>query len=757
MIEGDKQEAYRLAIDNLRIENDAKFGIVSKRVKTPEGDIWVRDATETFDLNDSRRPSHDAVTIEANNTRLRMLTRLRPIDYMLSKQTSCNAANNLRNHLCEKFEQLSARLQSADTTKSLDEIETEFNTFLIKKLHEAHLTQGCSTKKDAEALLAHYKILYSVLDPAMPMVTLTYDEGTRTIQRETQYPVTEKTPFQKSYEEVLKQINPYPLLNDEMNAHTVHNEAKQYADRCFADLIVADDRMLTSQARKTHVVGVKNAFIVKVETERAFDLGGAERMRKALVDAPLSWMDDNNPLMLGRMAVPVYVGKGEKNADRSHAHVKANLEQLTIAAKKYMPRSESLKIHLTTLNTYTNIDGEKQNVMIDGLRKAMAGTTSEVSVVPTNEMGMLYRPQLAESIHQQGEIQFGKKADRLDFAVNVALEAHEQAETLSFVNCAGGADRTGTLIEKLIQRHTAQKMKIEEPRVEAMRARGFNSAEIIHQMVPGTPGMKPSLKANNAFGWGRQTFSDRAAREFYLKAGELNKINKVNDVSFLKVPSQGVLQEYKASQAILQKELQAMNQENVCSAMKKAGEKILKKSQNTSHFKSQDYVHLSEIYKLVAQIVQRLSLELDEANLTAIALDLNKIDNMQRLFSKEKVLKKKLQSFLIAAVVSIAAIILLSAPWFNSILFVAGMALAVSSIKLSACLELFHNMAWQLILMSSGSGSVKEAPKHGVLEKTREFSKAGHAFFKAEEKKIDVKVDVKKDDDPASDASPFMD
>jgi len=730
MSDWDKQEIYRLAVDDLRIENDLKFGIRSKRVKTPEGDTWVRDATQALDLNNANRPAHNALSIEGNNTLLRCLTRLRPIDYVISKQTSLDAREKIREALYQKFEMLSSVIRDPDSTKaSIKEEEEKFNTFLIEKLHEANLTKGCTTQEDAEALLAHYKVLYSVLDQAMPLVTLTYDEKTRILQRETQYPVTEKTKFQKAYEAELEDVIPYPL-NDEINAHTVHNEAKQQADACFADLLVADDRMLTSQARKTHLMGVKNAFIVKVETEKFPSAEEGERLRGVLEKKPLAWMSDVEPLWLGRMAVPVYVGKGEKNAAKKNTHIQANLEQLRMAAKRHM-KQNALKIHLATLNTYTNIDGEQQDVMIDGLRRAMSGSKDEVSVIPTNDIGMGFMPELAKSIQKKGKIQLGQKADRLDLAVDVTLKANTQANTVSFVNCAGGADRTGTVIEKAIQNHTAKKMGVEASDVEAMRARGFNSAEIAHQMVPGTPGMKPCSKANNWFGWGRPTFSKRAGREFYLKTSLLNKENKVKHAECLEKAKDAADDEYLDAFNALGAATKVTTETGVLLAHKESGAGILSRVKLTPETaKPQEFKNVTALYTCATGIIKELEKNgMSETYFTEIA----RINKMCAVFSKseQEQLLKRIKTFVVTAVTSTAMVILLTmVPWFNAIFVVAGLLLVATSLKVASSFKLFGGLTQQI-------GGLTDTPEHGVIEATREFAKRGQGFFKAEQESLD--------------------
>ncbi|MDF1684408.1 MAG: hypothetical protein P1U36_07085 [Legionellaceae bacterium] len=748
------QQGYRDNIDALRAASDAEFGIVSKRVPGRDGapDTWERDATQAFALDDPQRPPHDAAMIEANNTLLRMLARLRPIDYMLSKHENNfldeDTRQVLRNKLNIMFEEnktaILALARSNDLplekneriTKAMHKIEKAFSTVLINSLHEANLTKGCSTQHDAEALLAHYKILYSVLDPAMPLVTLTYDKDEGILQRETQYPVTEKTEFQKGYAGVLKNVNPYPLegeVESEVNAHTVHNEAKQQADKCFADLIVADDRMLTSQARKSHVVGVKNAFIVKVETQRCeygFDL---ERDKEQL--------DDKDPLWLGRMGVPVYVGSGEKD---TKTHVKENFEQLEMAAKKYMKHEGELNIHLTTLNTDTSIDGEKQDVMIAGIREAMEGPKYEVSVVPTNDMGMLYTPQVADVIQQEGKAQPGQKADRLDLAVDVVLKAEDRANTISFVNCASGIDRTGTVIEAAIQRHIVAKLEVDKSAVENMRARGFNSAEMTHHMVPGTPGMKPCSKANNWFGWGRKTFNDLAEREFYLKSALLNKKNKIKNVDCFDTPSALLKAELEKHEEKLEEKLEALlvsmraseNSDNLRTDMIKAAEQVLNKAKHRFAFKTKDYEQVSAIYVLVTHVLEQTNKEnLAEEELHEIDLSLKRINSIMEELPNAQSLKKKIQNFVLTAVVTLAAAVLLSVPWFNAIFFVSSLLVVLSSVKVGGVVGAYGALAKKAFIFSL-PGSKDFILDSTVRDKTKAFTQAGQTFFDKHQKKL---------------------
>lgn len=181
--------------------------------------------------------AHAALPHEANHTLVQCLTGLRAIDYVISKQTSLDIRERTRNDLYQASKLFLDAVQDPMLTQAkLTQEEKKFNTHLIESLHEMNLTKGCSTKKDAEALLAHYTLLSSVLDP-----------------NEMQDPMTEKTGLQNMYANVLSTIIPYPL-GGEINIHTQHNEAEQQATACFADLLVADDRRLITPENRNYPI-----------------------------------------------------------------------------------------------------------------------------------------------------------------------------------------------------------------------------------------------------------------------------------------------------------------------------------------------------------------------------------------------------------------------------------------------------------------------------------------------------------------------
>jgi hypothetical protein len=348
-------------------------------------------------------------------------------------------------------------------------------------------------------------------------------------------------------------IQPYPFKK-EKNGHNVRNLASQQADSFFVDLMVQDDRALPAQARKTHLVGTKNAFIVKNELIPVDSLPNEAQ----LADYHAS---THNTLWLARTGVPVYVGKGEEK-DAIQLHTTENLQQIRLAAQERMGRDE-LYLHVTCLNTYTPLENQKS--MIDHLYEATRGRESggdEISYLPTNHDGTFRAMDVAPYLKfaEGSEPSYSlplQKADRLAQVTKVVLAAAQDNATVSIVQCASGQDRTGTAVEKATQvwmqgryadlgRNTAN--------IETMRALGGNAAEIATHFVPGSPGMKKESMANNFFG-DESAFSKTASEQFYLSSAETNKKNSVGMVDFLTKPAQAAHAEYEASLQAFEKGL----------------------------------------------------------------------------------------------------------------------------------------------------------------------------------------------------------
>jgi hypothetical protein len=547
----DEDFDYQAMSDLLREVNDAQFGIISTVNCDNE---WVRDATKGIPLD-----MHNAPVIEANNMLLRCLSRLRPIDYVIGKKFgNKEPALQLHKEIRETFSQLSEEIlqiaqskekNDKEKLKKINEIEKRFNTFLVKELHVANLTKGCETVKDAEKLLMHYRNLSSVLTPSRPLVTLTYDEVTGVLQRETQYPVTDKTQMQKEAIKKLEKLSPYPF-EEEKNAHTVHNLATQEADSLFADLIGADDRALPAQTRKTHLIGAKNAFIVKNELIKINDPAEIEDLQNL---ANLKATRYEDILWLARSGSPVYLGNGE-NHKQVQMHTRENLQQIReVAAEKIGMDPGNLYLAVIILNTDSPLQQQDKIVanVLEATRKNKA-KGDYGSYMPTNLDGTMrfidVDPRLELLDNQPRPVGSHplQKGTRVKQIAKVALKTDPHINnTLTLVHCASGQDRTGTVVEKTTQlwmKDWYERKNLDISNIDSMRAAGGNPAEIASHHLPGSPGMKSYSKADNVFGEG--SFNLEANQQFYRKSANTNKKNRVGNVDFLLWPHDSWCQEY---------------------------------------------------------------------------------------------------------------------------------------------------------------------------------------------------------------------
>lgn len=563
------QELYSKMCDLLRETNDAQFGIVSQlQVKgaDPVEYEWVRDATRSLPL--AERMPHNAPVIEANNAMLRCLSRLRPIDYAIDVKYGENKPGPrcrelLQAHLerCTRSILTVAQSDKSDSEKlkQIGKIESKFNSALIKVLHEANLTSGCQDRADVEHLLFHYRNLSSLLEnPARTMVTLTYDQSAGIFQRETQYPVTVKTAKQHEAIKELATIQLHPF-NDEKTAHNSRNSATQEADSLFIELMDEDTTALSAQARKTHLVGAKNAFIVKNE------LISLDQLPDQETDLSQIQADPKNTLWLARTGVPVYVGSGEKSP-RIDEHTTENLEQIRMAAASRMGMI-SPRLHVTCLNTYSPL--ENQITMVNSLYKATRdqGQGDEISYTPTNPDGTFRIMDVAPNLHfaedERPSASFPlQKKDRLDQVSKVVLAAANTKSTISIVQCASGQDRTGTAVEKATQSWMQKRYAAlgKDPAyIETMRAEGGNAAEITTHHIHGSPGMKTESMANNFFG-NNTAFSKSASEQFYRSSANTNKKNKVDSVDFLTTPSKMTRSAYEKNLRAFEESLDAFEE-----------------------------------------------------------------------------------------------------------------------------------------------------------------------------------------------------
>jgi hypothetical protein len=556
----NRELTYDKLSDLLRECNDAHFGITSTYQHRDGQHLWIRDAINSKPLDN--RISHDSPTIQANNMLLRVLSRLRPIEHAIGKHLRDDALpiiNKLRAVFELKMSLVCIATQGGmSDEEKLDYINSEeltFNNFLLNELCEANLTSGIYTQEDGEKLLSHYRNLSSLLVPARTMVTVTYDADAKVLHRETQYPVTIKTLKQKAELDNLKAVTPYPI-GDEKTAHTTLKKALQQADSFFAEEIVADDTALPAQTRKTHLVGAKNAFVVKNE----LFFGVEQESINAQVNAT-----PENTLWLGRTGSPAYIGKGETSS-RVLEHTKEALEQIRLTAESLMPRAVDaprLQLHMTILNTDSPL--EHQSTIVDNIQDAMKDTDNAWSYAPTNWDGTNRLLEVSDKLNFElskkpsGSSPSDKKG-RLESVASIMQAAAKQPNFLSVVNCASGQDRTGTAVEKTTQDWIAERYALNGqghsiPRIGTIRATSFNAAEITSHHVHGSPGMKQDSQTDGIF-------SEKADREFYRNSAKTNKKNKVDKVDFLKIPSERDREKYLAALDELGQFLRIRSDEN---------------------------------------------------------------------------------------------------------------------------------------------------------------------------------------------------
>lgn len=551
---------YEALSDLLRETNDAQFGIVSILNDKNE---WVRDATHALPLDE--RIAHDTPVIHANNALLRCLSRLRPIDYAIAAKLGADQAQSMREELRQSCAQLCFSMlciannpgtTERDKRKAIEQAERQFNTHLLSYMHRARLTEGCVSSKDAERLLFHYRILSSVLTPARPMITLTYDKTAKVLQRETQFPVTKKTEVQKKTSS----------LSENKKPQKSSVPAFKEADRLFAPLIVSDDRALPAQARKSQILGAKNAFIVKTELMSVDD---ASQLTDPVAIDSLQANAKEDVLWFARMGSPVFVGS-EASYDSVQQHTRHNLAQIRLAATERMGEVPE-RLHVMTLNTDSLVDS--QSVIVTHVRAATRlndTSKDDMSYLPINLEGTFRATDIATKWQWPGALQAQhavpmQKKQRLDYGVDIFLAAQQLDNVLTVVHCASGQDRTGTLIEKATQQwmHTRYAAHhLDSSNIEMMRTQGANAAEIVTHHVHGSPGMKKDSIANNLFG-AQSAFSSITTEALYRESADTNRYNPVGNVAFLRYASSDLIAEYRRYQQLCQQWLSVDEQNNL--------------------------------------------------------------------------------------------------------------------------------------------------------------------------------------------------
>ena len=323
----DKHQAlYRELMDDTRTVAESYSGFQSYRDKTLG--VWVRKAAT------SERIACDEMDIKRNRILMRCLSRVRAVDYAMSHVSDLEESERQRTRVAikERFDQFASELEGDpedeldDDRDQVEEKEKAFNTFLIQQLHAANLTEGCFGTAAAAALLKHYEILSHVLDAALPIVTFKYNKTTQHLEREIQYPVTLKTDEQKKEFEKLKIIKFNPS-EDEINAHTRNPLAMQRADACFAELLISDDRALSSAACATHPMGAKDAFVVQRDSLNIQGHAISDVLGKPMAD----WEHSETHWSLNKGAV-AFNGLGETPESGSQ-YAETSMKQILEQAK----------------------------------------------------------------------------------------------------------------------------------------------------------------------------------------------------------------------------------------------------------------------------------------------------------------------------------------------------------------------------------------------------------------------------------------
>lgn len=566
-----KKYQYKQLADATRSKRDKLLGISSSTVPFEGGEAWLRDATHL----EQTPISPNSAKIESLNTRLRCLGRLRAIDYAIGKKYSLHQkkyspmlgiyppqtdeATSIRKSLRKKLKELLTKTTTitknsttaADKIRALEAAEKEFNSTLIFALHQANLTKGCQTTKDAEKLLAHYRELSSLLDPAAPLISLTYNKTDKFLHCEIQYPITEKTTKQKkAIRAIRKEIYQQPLETDK-NYHNVRNLATQEADNLFAKLLAKDDRLLSSQARWTHLPGVKHGFVVQSKLIAVSDLTQLKTNHQWDFNKIRETTQETDSIWLVRTGSPVYIGAGE-SAERIAEHTQENVEQIRLAAAKLKGiEPEDMKLTWVCLNTDSPLD--KQNIIVGNLKKAITSNKRDkFCSAPTNAEGLLRPLEVPSGIFSNGEdkpwgIAPGQKATRLKKAIiPIMLKASEEPNAIGVVNCSSGKDRTGnavagTVLAQIHRWYEKRNIPLNnslKKSIEKIYALGRNITEIASHLLLGSFGIKKGSHVRNFF-------SKETDEIFYIKSAKTNTLNKVDDVSFLKKTTSMAISEYR--------------------------------------------------------------------------------------------------------------------------------------------------------------------------------------------------------------------
>lgn len=389
----------------------------------------------------------------------------------------------------------------------LDAIEAQeiaFNTLLIAVLIKT--SSASMTTNDHAKLLAHYRDLSSVLDPAVSVVTVTQYEmhaGEKYYHLEQAHPITQKTEKQKNEINSIRGTDYLSL-----------------ATETFKGLIQKDDRRLPAQSRKHIAIGVKNGYVTE---SKHYTVGSDGQIRS----------DDEKTYQDIRHGSLTYVGKQKLTKDELIAYTKDNIEQLELA---YLQSYSGTPLHITILLTDCSI--QKQDRILDCAREAIDqlnagredGKKIILSNIAVNIPGVFYNEQLASEVYRKLSIGarlrqglshvirrflgpltnifyagamtiMGSMLRRWRYHDAVDLPALvEQGHTTS-ISCASGQDRTGTVHElkeiKRIVKHSKGVISFDE--AAYTHAAGGHNVVLASAASPGSPGLKRDSHVTGLF------------------------------------------------------------------------------------------------------------------------------------------------------------------------------------------------------------------------------------------------------------------
>jgi len=524
-IGNESDQIYQRLIQFSLIHIDMQYGIRSDFTtesykntteKYDHRSFYVRDAKKAIPLTHPNRlsPNHPSILME--NLLLRQLSIARAINFHLSQiyqeaphyqpyytylQAILRRVMMILYQQIEDYQSSYDRLSESHWPSIVKRLETACNNSFCDLLHHAGLTQGIHTPHQFEKLLLHYRNMAAVIDPACVIQTISHDGNGNTEIIQTAYPITEKSPDQKSLiENTLGDVSNAPRKKNFHSAKPVAIQKVSYAFRsCLSD----DQRMLGAQTRKTIAPGAKNAYLCEMQIRKDNEKEARDKLNYS------------------RSATFAYVGNGEKDKQRKEAIAKQNIEQV-FAIMKSM--TELQRIHF--LQLVTNVSWQHQNEAYAQTKNAISTLPdASTTYAPTDPLGMFARPKPAKTvINQQTNTStklqpglLGQRDKRVRYGVEVANLASTLPKTMNHLSCMSGMDRTSTSAIAY-ENHWAKAVVEREHLqcdVDATTAAAMHHVVTLGFITPGSMGLKASSNTG--------AIPKESADAYYLPVARTNK------------------------------------------------------------------------------------------------------------------------------------------------------------------------------------------------------------------------------------------